>query len=640
MAASTAEQAASRTWDITGNHTLALTHIARQTGAIHAINVLHRGLLGLLEWTAEREPDSGAEPLLKPFVRVDGRDLPIDGLRWERLDRWIPSFQAETPDLALTGTMCAPGGYDPLVRGGVYLLEVRTRGRDLTVDVGLTGCWRWTRRCGASARPLHAARALARVAAAHGVALEVESGAALAVAGGSGTRYEWAGADGAWAPAAPGAELSAPSGETLRFRLTRTVTVRSGRRSAVAFYLGVAAERDGALATAAHLATIGHAELIRLARLDLARIVRSGRESQLLARLNRNLVFCHYCSVARAVDDERLYPVRSRTTQHGSTAVFDERATLLWALPAITTADPFLAREVLVRAFEVYSDRPGQRTRYVDGGILAPGFALDQLCAYGLALERYVTTTGDETLLDEPLVQDVLREIDEHLWSRLHPQVFLCSTELLPSGDRADQPYAAYGNALVWRLARAVPAIWRGGRGDAPARLASAEDEIEAGFWQRCTAEVDGLQVIACTSDLEGHVTVYDDPHGSLRMLPHLGFCTEDDPIWSNTMDLLHSHGYPLWLGGRPHPGLAGRASPEQASFAALCGDLLTGRRTQALDVLRRLTLEADLACTAWDPDSGEGSIGPFDAALAGFLAWALDSAREGKSSDRKANRR
>ncbi|MGH7505773.1 MAG: glycoside hydrolase family 125 protein, partial [Longimicrobiales bacterium] len=621
-------------------HYLTFSHIARATGAVHAVNILHRGLLGLVEWNAQREPSAGGDAFLTPFVRVDGEDVPFPSPRWDRLDRWIPTFRTERPELILTGTICAPGGYDPLVRGGVLLLEIHGRGTEHAIEVGVEGCWRWTRRCAASSRPLAGSRVLARGTAEQGLALEVDERVALALVGGPETRYTWAHEDDPFTAAEPATERTAAAGEALRFRATRTVKLRPGRRVAVPFYLGVALERDGALATGAYLAGRGHTELLRLARLDLARIVRSGRETQLLARLNRNLVFCHYCAVARAVDDDRLYPVASRMTQHGPTAVFDERTALLWTLPALTVADALLAREVLVRAFELYSDRPGQRTRYIDGGILAPGFALDQLCAYGIALERYVEQSGDEALLDEPLIQDVLREIDEHLWSRLHPQVFLCATELLPSGDPADQPYAAYPNALLWRLCRAIPRIWHAAQGEAPARLASADDEIQAAFWQRCTADVDGLQVIACSSDLEGHVTVYDDPSGSLRLLPHLGFCPEDDPIWSNTMDLFHSDDYPLWLGDRPHPGLAARSAPDRASFAALCADLLTSRRDRALEVLRGLVLEGDVACIAWDPDTGRGSTGPYDAALAGFLAWTLDQARQATPAGGKGNRR
>jgi hypothetical protein len=411
--------------------------------------------------------------------------------------------------------------------------------------------------------------------------------------------------------------------------VARTIAVRPGRRSGAAFFVGAAPERDGALATASYLAGRGAFDLIRLARLDLARIARGGRETPVLAMLNRNLIFSHYCGVGRAIDDDRVYPIASRIPLHGETAVFDETQALYWTLPAITRVDPYLGREVLIRAFEGFSDRPGLRQRYVDGGILAPGFSLAQLCAYGLAVERFAQDTNDGTVVDEPLVQDVLRELDENLWSRLHPQVFLGSTEVLASGERADYPYVAWDNVLLWRFCRALGQLWRGDAGEPSARLLHAEEEIEAAFWQRCTAEIEGLPVIAYATDLEGQVAIYDDPAGSLRMLPFLGFCAEDDPIWSNTMDLLHSKSYPLHHGGSAYPGTAGRSAPSTPSLAMLCADLLTPRRDAALAVLRRLRLDGGVACRSYDAETGATASGPYDAALAGFLAWALDHGRE-----------
>src|SRR5690606_29448063 len=151
--------------------------------------------------------------------------------------------------------------------------------------------------------------------------------------------------------------------------------------------------------------------------------------------LNRNLVFNLFYGLGRAIDDDRLYPIASRSPLCAAAAVFNEREALLWSLPALLLADSHVAREALIRAFEQYSHRPGEHMHYLDGVLLAPGFALGQLCAYVLALDRYVRETRDETILDEPIVQDVLRELDANIFGRLHPETFVCATELLPSGE-------------------------------------------------------------------------------------------------------------------------------------------------------------------------------------------------------------
>jgi hypothetical protein len=272
--------------------------------------------------------------------------------------------------------------------------------------------------------------------------------------------------------------------------------------------------------------------------------------------------------------------------------------------------------------------------------MLAPGFMLDHLVAWALAVDRYVRETNDTAITDDPLVQDTLREIDEHVYSRLHPDVFLCETELMPSGEAADQPYVSYDNVLVWCFANASERLWRFADKETPPRLDDAAEEISAAFWQRCTVDVDGLPVIGFSTDLLGNTAIYDDPAGSLRLLPYLGFCTEDDPIWSNTIELLHSARYPLWLSGRAHPGHSTRDEPAKPHFAALCADLLTNRRGDAIDRLAALRLTGGIATRTFDPDTGRSADGPHAAAEAGFLAWAILAKSRKPATNGKARKR
>lgn len=643
MDSATAAEAAQGTWEFTGNHYVAAPRISSTDASVHSLNVLHRGLGGLVSWSAG-QAGTLREPLLRVRLAVDGVDLPLEALRWERIDRWIPRWRAQlSSDLAVTGTICFPGGPDPVIRGGVWTIEAENRGRqERAVEIMIDCVWRYSLLELASARPLHTTNRLVRGLLHEGVALETgpeSHGVAIAFTAGSGGALRWTRDDEAWSDPDPGAELQAETGALLRFQLTRSLAVRAGRSASAAFYVGAASERDGALATAEYHARIGADELVRLARLDLSRLARRTRDPAFAGLLNRNLLFACYAGLARAIDDDRIYFVRSRDPLHGGCAVFNEREALLWLLPALTAADAFMAREALLRAFEQYSHRAGERWHYLDGGVLAPGFCLDQFVAYAVALDRYAREARDTSILDEPLVQDVLRELDEILFHRLDGEHFLCATELLPSGEKADYPFVVYDNALVWAYAESLPRIWRRRQGEPPPRFEKSGEEIAAALWQRCTVEMDGMRVLGCASDLRGGIAIYDDPAGSLRLLPHLGFCEADDPIWSNTMDLLHSKVYPLWLGGRAVPGLAGRSRADRGSMAALCADLLTTRRDAALQTLRRLRLEGGVACETYDPDTGRTLDGPFDAPLAAHLAWALlaeTSARPGTPRERQ----
>jgi hypothetical protein len=614
--------------EFTCNHFLAAPRIAPEDGAIHSFNVLHRGFGGLVSWAGSADFTTGADPLLRVRFSADGGELTPGDLRWDRIDRWLPRWRAAVGDVQVTCTLCLPGGGDAAFRGGVLAVELSNRGRsDRNVDVSLEGAWRVAALTVATTRALAMPLRLVRGAGSQGIALEIGSGAAsvaLAFAGDHGSTYVAAAGDAARAGVAPGAELVAAENQPLRFTISRSVRVRAGRAVTIAFYIGAAPERDGALATAARLAVMGADEIIRLARLDLARLSRRVADAATAAILNRNLLFACYAGVARAIDDDRLYFLRSRSPAHGACAAFNEREALLWLVPALTAADPMLAREALIRAFEQYAHRAGEHMRYLDGGVLAPGFSLAQFCAYAVALDRYATEARDTVVLDDPLVQDVLRELDEWLFHRLDPEHFICSGDLLPSGEPADYPYLSFDNALVWRYADSLPRIWRRQQGDAPPRFENAGEEVAATIWHRCTVDVEGMRVLGYASDLRGGIAIYDDPAGSLRLLPHIGFCEPDDPIWANTMDLLHSATYPLWLRGRNHAGFAGRSTPGIAAFAALCSDLLTSRRDEAMQIIRALDLDAGIAAEGYDPDTGRVAAGPLSAPLAGFLAWAM----------------
>src|SRR5690606_20891794 len=155
-------------------------------------------------------------------------------------------------------------------------------------------------------------------------------------------------------------------------------------------------------------------------------------------------------------------------------------------------------------------------------------------------------------------------------------------------------------------------------------------EEVEAAIWQHCTAEIDGLRVLAWSTDVGGEAAIYDDPEGSLGLLPTFGFCDADDPVWRNTIELLRSDRNPFWLGGRRHPGLASRKHPDRASLTALCVDLLGPRRDAAIECLLSLRLDGEIACGWYDPDSGEPAAERFHGGVAGLLAWTLWTALEG----------
>jgi hypothetical protein len=615
-------------WELTANQYLALPLIARADASVHSLNVLQRAALGLVEWCGDTRAGT---PLLSPSFHIDGKPLTQPDWAWERLDRWIPRARTRTADgLTIHVTVCAPTGYDAARRGAFFHFEIENHGSaEREVAIALNGEWVESFQTIGTRRPHPSVRRIALSERRPGVALELTGLGSVAlgvVVFGAEASQRVDGDARGERVLEPGQQRVLADGEAARFRVQRVLHVAAGRRAAATIYLGVAAEREGALATAAALRRHGAEQLLKETRLELARIARKTRDAVLGSILNRNLVFAYFFSVARGLDDDRLYPITSRSPLHPRCGTFNERDALLWAFPALLLADPPLARELILRSCEQYSHRPGETLRYLDGSVLEPGFALDRWCAYVVATAAYIDATGDGSVAEEPMMLDVLRELETGIYFRLHPEVFLAETEVLPSGDAADHAFLTYDNALLHAVFRALARL-RGEETEEGKRSTAAAEEIAAAIWRRCATDVDGLPVLAFSTDLDEAANVYDDPAGSLQLLPYYRFCEADEPVWRNTVDFLRSARYPLWLGDRKCPGLASRAEPRTASLAALCADLLGAGRAGALEVLRKLELPAGVAAAGYDPDTGQGRGALFDAALAGFLAWSLHHA-------------
>jgi hypothetical protein len=609
--------------ELTGNDYISIPLITRAC-TMDGVNVLHGGLGGLVEWSG-----AGSDaPLFRLELLVDGAPVSLSSASWRRLDRWIPAFQLALPDgLALQGTICAPGGY-PAARGALLRFELDNRGRtNRQITLRLHIAWASTNLWIATGRRLDGVNRLLFDGGC--VCLEAGSGRGPALAIGGTHPLAVHGAAGTAAPAAlpAGAVLEAANGTRLDVITEQMFAVQPHRRGLVCFFIGAGRERDGACAAASALRRAGPDHWLRQARLELSHILRAGEDPQRSELLNRNLVFNRYFAVGRGIDDDRLYLLRSRSTSCPAPALFNDREALFWTIPALILADPGLAREAIFRVFDVFSERAGEHLRYIDGGAYDPAFVLDQLLLYPWIADHYVRTTGDESLFDEPLLRQVIVEADTALYFRLHAQHMLCSTELLPSGDAADHPYPTLGNALLWVFCEALPRLFTRGPDEPPLRLEGAASEVAAAIWQHCTTDLDGVAVLASSANLEGDAAVYDDPAGTLALLPFFGFCPADDPLWTDTMEFLRSHRYPLWRDGEV-PGLAARSDRAHARLAALCADLLGPAQQDALGRLTRLRLPAGVAAGGYSTDARD-VVEPYYASLAGFLAWAMPRAQE-----------
>ena len=274
-------------------------------------------------------------------------------------------------------------------------------------------------------------------------------------------------------------------------------------------------------------------------------------------------------------------------------------------------------RELLLSVFHRQGRNFGLHSRYIDGTLLEPGFELDELCAPVIALERYIEKTRDESVLRRAEILDALEDILRKLDARKHPEIDLYSTFLQPTDDMHNYPYLTYDNALVWRSLRAL-SRWL----NRP-ELAAQAERVRAAVLEHCVFEKDGRQIFAWSVDLNGHWDIYDEPPGSLQLLPFYGFCAADDPVWRNTVSLIRDESYELSFAGHPIAEIGCRHAPHPWILSA-CNSLLSGHGDEALRHLQATRMDNGIACESVDEDTGVCTTGAAFATCAGFLAFAL----------------
>lgn len=138
----------------------------------------------------------------------------------------------------------------------------------------------------------------------------------------------------------------------------------------------------------------------------------------------------------------------------------------------------------------------------------------------------------------------------------------------------------------------------------------------------------DGKAMYAWSTDLKGHWDIYDEPPGSLQLLPWYGFVPYEDPVWLNTMDVIRNPSYSLSFAEHPISEIGCKHAPHPW-ILSICNSMLSGHRESAMAHLKRCGMDNGIACESVHEDSGECVTGAAFATCAGFLAFALMACTE-----------
>lgn len=582
----------------TGSEKVSLPRVNEINAGVEDLTFLHMASRGLIDLRGGQ-----LEPLMRPFVAPQGVEEELGGFEWSRLGYWYPRFAARAGALGLEGVILAPVGE----RGFGYRLRLTNNGAE-TVETafGLRGQAGSAWHCVNVDKPIEGALNC-YVSGWSGLPVfEQMCGVPLF----------------ALAPICEGerrAEFE-PAGEGWLWRLERTVRLAPGESAEFTAWWGLGLEEVSAVTSARELQRRGWDWELRRSLAWLAQRSCDLGDEALTRLYNTNLFFCIFFSTGRTLDTEELVLVTSRSPRYYVSAAYWDRDSLLWSFPAVLDADADLAREMLGYVFGRQRRNIGVHSRFIDGTVLEPGFELDELMAPVLALERYVDATGDRSVLTDP---DVLRGIDgilKKLGAERAEGCELYETFLQPTDDERVYPYITYDNVLVWRALRALGRLF-----ERP-ELTERAERVRRAIYDNCI--FDGA--FAWSVDLAGGHDVYDEPPGSLLLLPYYGFCAWDDPVYLKTAAMIRSPDYAYSFAGceiaeigcphAPHPWLL-----------SIGNSLLCGRSGEALEHLRRTRLDNGIACESVDEHTGECTTGEAFATCAGFICHALRRAIGGE---------
>lgn len=592
---------------LTGNEYLSFPEILPLTGSINSINLLHLGACGLLEFRGSK-----GSPFLKPFLQIDGKEINLAGkLRWLYLDNWIPAFYMETDKLSLNGAVVAPPGY----RGGVCVLCFRNRGeKAIRIKLGWRGSWGSFCRTVFQRQKLAVERRVFFNSWTGGLVLEARVGAPLAAV--------------ALAPSPGSVKIQEPRGRKDLFSYTAAAAfvVEAGKRKSITLYLAANLDGDGAATTLVDLKRWGSRRLFSLTRSWLQKHRIHLEVPRLNRVLNRNLFFNYFYALGRSIDTDKWVPVTSRSPRYYVSGAFWSRDALLWSFPGLLLLDKETSRQVLLEVFGRHLDRAGEHAHYINGVVLYPGFELDQLAAYFLAIKRYLDFTQDHSILRENVVKAGLKTLLNKIMERRDPVTGLFSTFLDPSDDPVKYPFLVYNNALIFCSLEFLSSLqerklWAADDVDNPDLKALAAVLKEA-IYRHGVVEGPFGPMFAWAVDGRGRFQLYDNPPGSLQLLPHYGFCREDDDIYLNTVKWIRSSYNPYFHRGEPfaETGSIHARNPWPLGAA---NDLLA-KNEGAEEFFCRARLDNGFACETVHPAGGWATTGLAFASAAGFISYAL----------------
>ena len=576
---------------LTANEYIALPEIG-DNADIKSMNVLSMQRRGMIEFRAKENPVFHSRFALNAIEIV---------LSPRSLDRyWIPCFGAQRDGVSIEATILSPRGH----KGFVQSIRITNESAvPCKFDLFLHACIREVLHTVNESKVFSGSMHLYQSSWSNSPCFDIRSSfpeLSLAVESASEGSWTYVHEDG------------------LSSEFSSVAIIEPNEEKTYQFFWGVGYEEVAAVTAARQMLREGYERLYNNTCSYLDSLIRPTSDHVFDQRLYRNLLFCIHFSTGYTIDTEQLVLVTSRSPRYYVSAAYWDRDTLLWAFPAILEVDTKLARQMLGYVATIQKRNIGIHSRYIDGTILEAGFELDELCCPILAIEAYREKTG-ENILDDREIQSLVNLIIEKLFV-VKNKTGLFETFLQPTDDMHVYPFLTYGNALVYRVF-SILSSWN--YNQEGLKWAMEQENVKQAIFTHLVKDGSHGKQFAWSCDGKISYDIYDEPPGSLLLLPLFGLVSFDDPIYINTVKTITDKSYAYAFVDTPYAAIGCPHAPHPW-ILSLANQLRVSHDEQALYKLLHAPMDEGIACESIDEYTGVVATGEAFATCAGYLAYVL----------------
>ena len=583
----------------TGNEFISLPCIKEVDGSIDDLTFLLMQRKGMIEL----QGDWGT-PLCKPYVRISGQEKVLTNrMVWSSVENWIPKFVATCSNVEASGMIICPNNE----RGFEYHLEVKNLTNEpMDLEFGFWGGLREVNHV------INCSKKIRR--------------------GSKSIYYSGWNPDGfiiemindfplfAVATLSKNAERTFDT-DNFNWRMSKKCILAPGETTSMDFYYGVGYEETAAATSAKQLYRLGHEKILS----NTCKFLRDRHVDglgELSDVFHRNLFFNYFYACGKTLDTEELIMCTSRGTRYYVSTAYWDRDCMLWSFPSILLIDHKKARECLKYVFKVQSKNVGVHSRFIDGVVLEPGFELDELCAPIIALRKYIDASGDKDFLKKDYVKNSIEDMLDQLQEHLNPQINLCDTFLQPTDDVIVYPYLTYNNVLVIKAIKDIMHLYPNKFDNK--KLTKYIENIDKAIKERCIKTYKGKRIFAWSVNENDEWNVYDEPPGSLLLLPFYEYCSPEDEVYKNTCEVILDKDYEFSFADKKF-GTIGCLHAQHPWLLSVANNLIARKDTEKMEyILANAPLDNGFACESFDENTGECTTGSAFATCAGFLAYSI----------------